>query len=475
LAASPRETLSPRALRVLLLSSLCSFQASLNLSIMNVAFPDLQKAFPDVSRAHLSWVINTYTIVAAAVLVPLGIVADRVGRKRVTLAGLATFTTGSVLGALAPSVPVLIVARTLQALGASATAPASVALMLDEVPMSRRTFAVAVWSGIGSAAAAAGPSLGAVLIDAGGWRWAFWTTAPIGLLCLALGARIFRESKAATAPEIPDVASAAFLMIGVAALTLGVIQSRSWGWTSGRTLGAVAVAVVLLGGLFVRSGRVRNPLVNLELFRFGSFRQAAAGTVFFGIGFFALFFGSFQFLTFVWGYSITEAGLLFLLVPSAIAVMSPVAARLTDRFGHGAMLTTAGVLFMGGASFLATSLGDRPDLTVWFVGLGIIGLAGSLAWPAIFGLVVLGIPPYLFAVATGVNQTFQRVATVLGVALTITLTDSWRAGDGVGVYARMWWLMVGAGGAAVLVGLWRPRSNTSTAVEPAVQLGGVNP
>src|SRR5689334_20190457 len=110
---------------------------------MNVAFPDLQQAFPEVSRAHLSWVLNTYTIVSAAVLIPFGILADRIGRKKVALGGLATFTAGSTLGALAPAVPVLIAARTLQALGASAVTPASVALILDVVPTSRRTFAVA--------------------------------------------------------------------------------------------------------------------------------------------------------------------------------------------------------------------------------------------------------------------------------------------------------------------------------------------
>jgi EmrB/QacA subfamily drug resistance transporter len=454
--------------QVLLLGSLCSFQASLNLSIMNVAFPDLQRAFPDVTRAHLSWVLNTYTIVSAAVLVAFGIVADRLGRKRITLAGLATFTTGSVLGALAPSVPVLIAARALQALGASATAPASVALILDEVPTSRRTFAVAMWSGIGSAAAAIGPSLGAVLIDAGGWRWAFWSTAPFGVLCLVLGLVIFRESRSAVAPEVPDLLSAALLMVGVGLLTLGVIQSGTWGWGSVKTLGALAAAIVLLTGLFVRSGRVRNPLVNLELFRFASFRQASAGSVLFGLGFFALFFGAFQFLRFVWGYSTTEAGLLFLVMPALIALGSPIAVRLTERFGHGHVLSAAGLLFVCGATFMATSLGDRPNLTVWFIGLAIMGLAGSLGWPAIFGLVVIGIPPSLFAVATGVNQTFQRVATVLGVALTITLTDSWRAGDGVGVYVRMWWLMAIGGTAAVLVGLWRPRERRA---EPVLATG----
>ncbi len=464
MAALDREPLTPRAIQVLLLGSACSFGASLNLSIMNVAFPDLQRGFPDVSRANLSWVLNTYTIVSAAVLVAFGILADRIGRKKVSLAGLVTFTSGSVLGALAPSVPVLIVARALQALGASATAPASVALILDEVPASRRTFAVATWSGIGSAAAAIGPSIGAVLIDAGGWRWAFWCTAPVGLLCLVFGARIFRESVSDTAPEVPDLWSAGCLMLGVGLLTLGVIQSGSWGWGSAKTLAALAAAVVLLATLFLRSGRVRNPLVNLELFRFASFRQASAASVLFGLGFFALFFGAFQFLRFVWGYSTTEAGLLFLVMPALIAVGSPVAARLTDRFGHGRMLSVAGFLFVCGAVFLATALGDEPNLAVWFAGLALMGIAGSLGWPAIFGLVVIGIPPYLFAVATGVNQTFQRVSTVLGVALTITLTDSWRAGDGVGVYRRMWWLMALGGTCAVLVGMWRPRQRADVAV-----------
>jgi EmrB/QacA subfamily drug resistance transporter len=443
--------------RVLIVGSMCSFQSSLNLSVMNVAFPDLQRAFPDVSRATLSWVLNTYTIVAAAVLIPFGILADRVGRKRVLLVGLVGFTAGSTLGALAPSVPVLVAARAVQALGASAVTPASVALILSEMPASRRTVAVATWSGIGSAAAAAGPSLGALLIDVGSWRWAFWMSVPIGFTAFAFSLRTFRESRDPSAPELPDVASAAALMAGTGLLTLGIVQSGAWGWGSPGTLAALVAAAILLGFLFVRSARVRNPLVDLALFRFPSFRQASAASLLFGTGFFALFFGALQFLRFVWDYPTVEAGLLFLTVPAVISAGSPLAAKLTERYGHGPVLTAAGVLFAGGSTFLALTAGDQPDLTVWFTGLAVLGVAGSLAWPAIFGLVVMGIPPTLFAVATGVNQTFQRVATVLGVALTITLTDSWQEGDGVGAYARLWWLMAAGGAGGVVVGMWRPR------------------
>ncbi|MCB0995794.1 MAG: MFS transporter, partial [Acidimicrobiales bacterium] len=135
-------------------AALCNFQAGLNLSIMNVAFPDLQRSWPDASRASLSWVLSTYTIVTASVLIPAGVVADRVGHRRVALIGLATFVTGSMVGALSPSVSVLIAARVVQAVGGAMLGPAAVALLLDAVPASRRTFAMSIWSAVGSVAVA---------------------------------------------------------------------------------------------------------------------------------------------------------------------------------------------------------------------------------------------------------------------------------------------------------------------------------
>ena len=230
--ASTAETISPRAWRVLVLGSLCSFVTALNLSIMNVAFPDLRRSFPDVSAAQLSWVLNGYTIVSGATLILAAVVSDRLGRKRILLSGLAVFSVAGVACALAPNPGFLIGARVVQALGAALITPSTVQVILAEVPVTRRGTAVAAWSAIGGMATALGPSLGAVVVDVGTWRWAFWVTLPIGVVVLALGLRYFSEAEPheLVRGPLPDPLGAVALAAGVMLVILGLVQSPAWGW-----------------------------------------------------------------------------------------------------------------------------------------------------------------------------------------------------------------------------------------------------
>lgn len=450
-------------LLVIFTAALCNFQAGLNLTIMNVAFPALQRSWPDASRASLSWVLSVYTIVTAAVLIPAGVVADRVGHRRVALIGLATFVIGSTTGALSPSVSVLITARVVQAVGGAMLGPAAVALLLDAVPASRRTFAMSMWSAVGSVATASGPSLGAWLVDLGGWRWAFWTGVPFGILAWVVGFRTFEERRVAER-RFPDSWSSALLLIGIGSLTLALVQVRSWGWTSPSTMAAVATSATTLIALALRSSRIESPLIDPALLRFTGVRYAVSGAVFYGVGFFALFFGAIQFLSFVWEYDTMQAGLLFIATPASMVVMSPIAGRLAERFGLGIMLIMAGVLTIAGACNMAFALGAERNVVPWITGMTLLGVGGAFAWPALFGLVAEGLPPSLFGQAMGVQQAFQRIAGALGVAATITLTDAWKPGDGVGDYLHLWYLVGAAGIAALLIGArsWRQARSRPT-------------
>lgn len=451
-------------LLVIFTVSMCSFQAGLNLSIMNVAFPDLQRSWPDASRASLSWVLSVYTIVTAATMIPAGVVADRVGHRRIALVGLATFVIGSSTGALSPNVSVLIAGRVVQAIGGAMLGPAAVALLLDAVPATRRTFAMSIWSAVGSVATASGPSLGAWLVDIGGWRWAFWTGIPFGFLAWILGFRTFEERRV-TGRRFPDPWSSALLLVGIGSLTLALVQSRTWGWTSPSTLVAFATSVTTLGALAFRSSRIETPLIDPALLRFSGVRFAVTGAVFYGAGFFALFFGAIQFLSFVWEYDTMQAGLLFVATPATMVVMSPIAGRLAERIGLGLMLVIAGVFTIAGACTMAFTLGAERHVVPWVMGMIVLGVGGAFAWPALFGLVAEGLPTSLFAQAMGVQQAFQRIAGALGVAATITLTDAWRPGDGVGDYVHLWYLVGAAGIAALLIGArsWQQARSRMTA------------
>lgn len=455
-------------LLVIFTVSMCSFQAGLNLSIMNVAFPDLQRSWPDASRASLSWVLSVYTIVTAATMIPAGVVADRVGHRRIALIGLATFVTGSSTGALSPNVSVLIAGRVVQAVGGAMLGPAAVALLLDAVPATRRTFAMSIWSAVGSVATASGPSLGAWLVDIGGWRWAFWTGVPFGIAAWVLGFRTFEERRVVDR-RFPDPWSSALLLVGIGSLTLALVQSRTWGWTSPSTLAAFATSAATLGALALRSSRIAAPLIDPALLRFSGVRFAVSGAVLYGAGFFALFFGAIQFLSFVWEYDTMLAGLLFVATPASMVVMSPIAGRLAERLGLGMMLVIAGLFTIAGACTMGLALGADRHVAPWITGMVLFGIGGSFAWPALFGLVAEGLPPSLFAQAMGVQQAFQRIAGALGVAATITLTDAWRPGDGVGDYVHLWYLVGAAGIAALLIGArsWQQsRSRDQFASDP---------
>src|SRR5258708_15095593 len=196
--------------------------SSLDLFIVNLAFPYIGKEFPGTSLGSLSWVLNAYTIVFAAVLVPAGRWADRVGRRRVLIAGLGTFVLGSVLCGIAPGVATLIAARILQAAGAGLMVPASLSLVLAAVPPRARPQALGTWSALGALGAALGPVIGGSLVQFS-WRWVFWINVPVGLAAMVLAYRLVPEGRDDPAPGRPGPIRAGLLAParGLGALALG--------------------------------------------------------------------------------------------------------------------------------------------------------------------------------------------------------------------------------------------------------------
>ena len=297
-----------RRTRVFAITALGAFMASLDLSIVNIAFPALQHSFSHDSRAVLAWVITAYTIVFASLLVIAGRTADRIGRRRVFFAGLAVFSLGSGLCGLAPTVALLIAGRVIQGAGAAAMVPSSLGLLLGAFPVERRSQIVALWGGVGALAVATGPSLGAALISAGGWRWVFFVNLPVGLVAWLGGRRVLVETREATSQVSPDYAGVVLLVGALAALVLAISEGSAWGWGSGRVVAGFVLAPVV-GALFLyRSARHPEPVLDLSLFTARSFSVANAAALIYAMGFFAMLLGNVLFLTSVWHYSILEAG-----------------------------------------------------------------------------------------------------------------------------------------------------------------------
>src|SRR3954467_4458051 len=257
--------------KVLLVTSVAVFMGFLDVTIVNIAFPDIEASFPGTSLAGLSWILNAYNIVFAALLVPAGRLSDRLGRRRMFFVGVPAFPGGAAVCGLAPTVEVLVAARVVQAAGAAALVPTSLALLLPEFPLAQRATATGIWGATGAIAAALGPSLGGALVDAAGWRWVFFVNLAIGLPALVPARRVLREPRGPNPGPLPDAVGVGLLVAGVALLSLGIVKGQEWGWGSARVLVAIGAGIALLVLFAIRSSRHPAPVVEPALFRVRSF------------------------------------------------------------------------------------------------------------------------------------------------------------------------------------------------------------
>jgi len=397
-----------------------AFLVFLDTTIVNIAFPDVSASFPEASRDLLSWVLDGYFVVIAALLVPAGGLADRFGHKRVFLWGLGGFTFASLLCAVAPSLETLIAFRVLQGVGAAAIAPTSLAIVLDSFPAEKRATGVGLWGAAAAAAAAIGPTLGAALVELDSWRLVFLVNLPLGAAVLLAGRRLLPR-QATGDSRLPDLPGALMLALGLAAVTLGIVEGNDWGWTGAGTLAAFAAAALLLAAVVGRSLRHPRPIVEPALFSHRAFALGNLGTLLFAAAFFSLILGNVLFLTTVWGYSILSAGLAALPGPATTTVVSGPAGRLADRFGHRAVIVPGTLVFAAGALVLR-SAGAEPDyLGLWLPGATLTGIGIGLAFPTLGSTAVRDVADDRFATASAVNAAFRQVGAVLGTAILVAI------------------------------------------------------
>ena len=323
---------------VLVSTGLAMFAVFLDTTILFVAFPAIRADFETVSASSLSWVLNAYTIVFAALLIPAGRFADRIGRRRMFLAAAVAFTVASMLCGLAPTPALLVVARILQASAAAALVPSSLALVLQTFPRHKLPVAVAIWGAIGAVAGAAGPTLGALVVENIGWRWAFYVNLPVGIVSLLLGRRVLPEGRESSPGRLPDPVGVVLLAAGMALVAFALVRTDEWGWASGRFAGCLLVGLVLVAAFVARCATVPNPVLDLTLFRSPGFRWANLAMLGFAIGFNAMFLGNVLFLTQVWGYTVLRAGLAISIGPAIVAATAPWFGRLAGRIGQRPLL-----------------------------------------------------------------------------------------------------------------------------------------
>jgi EmrB/QacA subfamily drug resistance transporter len=424
-----------------------AFMVALDLSIVNVAFPSIRRSFPDVSTAALSWVLAAYSVVFGALLLGAGRIADRSGRRRMFLLGLLVFTVGSLLCGVAPSAWVLIGGRIVQAIGAALLMPASLALLLTATPASSRARAVAMWGGIAALAVATGPSLGSLLIDAGGWRWAFFVNLPVALLAGAATRRVLPET--IVGGRVPDLIGVALLCGAVAFLALAITQGGDWGWSSGRVVGSFAAAAVLAPIAIRRSSSHETPAIDLDVFRSRTVALANAATFLYSVGFFGMLLANVLFLTSVWQYSTLEAGLAITPGPLLVAVLSGPSGRLAARLGYGPVLVAGGLTFAAGLLFYITIVDVEPSYVMhWLPGALLVGVGVALSFPVLSAAAVAGLPQERFGIGGAINQTARQIGAVIGVAVLIAVVGAPSSLDQALHRFRVAWLI----GAAAAIG-----------------------
>jgi EmrB/QacA subfamily drug resistance transporter len=442
-----------RRWQVLLVTAVAVFMSFLDVTIVNIAFPDIHASFPAAALNRLSWILNAYSIVFAAALVPAGRLADRLGRRRFFFLGVLVFLAASVACGAAPSVDFLIGARAAQALGAAMLVPASLGLLLPEFPLEMRATATALWGATGAVAAATGPSLGGLLVDWQGWRAVFFVNLFIGLPALLPARRLLHESREPQA-AFPDALGAVLLAAGVGALALAIVQGPGWHWSSARILAAFAASGVLLVAFIARSARHRAPVIELSLFEVRSFAAANLGSFVFAMGFFALLLCNVLFLTGVWHYSILRAGVALTPGPLMAAVAAPIGGRLSDRFGQRVVAVPGSLLFGAGTLLFALRVGAHPAFAADFLPANMLsGIGVGLTFAGFGSAAVAELPRNRYATGGAINNCIRQIGAVLGISTLIVVLGTPTPANAVHLFHRAWALMAITGAVAAVIGL----------------------
>jgi EmrB/QacA subfamily drug resistance transporter len=462
-AKAGKDAKAPRAAKaapaeVLVIVSAGVVLASLDLFIVNVALPRIARDLGAADLSELSWVLNGYAIVYAALLVFFGRLADRYRRDRAFLLGVTVFTAASAACAASTSVGMLVGFRLVQAAGAALLTPTSLGLVLASYQPERRQGAVRAWTAVGGVAAAIGPVAGGLLVAAS-WRWVFLVNVPVGIVALAFGWRRL-PAVPGHAAESPDPLGVALVTAGVGLLTLGLVKGPDWGWGSALVVLVLAGAVVLLGLFALHCLRSRTPLVHPELFRARQFTGASVVIIFFSAAFGAMLLSIVLWEQGGWGWSALRAGLAIAPGPLMVPLMSfLVAGRLIRRFGPAVVTTLGSAAFGAGVLWWALGITVRPDYAAGMLGGMILTGAGvGLTLPTLMGAAAASLPPSAFATGSAVINMIRQTGLALGVAILVAVLGS--GAPRLATFQHGWWVITAislAGIGPALALLRRPR------------------
>jgi EmrB/QacA subfamily drug resistance transporter len=454
------------------ITSIALFMTTLDNLVVTTALPTMQRDL-HASISGLEWTVNAYTLTFAVLLMLGAAVGDRLGRKRVFLAGLGIFTAGSAMAAMSPSIDWLIGARALQGIGGAVVTPLTLTILSDAVPAERRGLALGLWGGISGLGVALGPLVGGAVVQGLSWQWIFWLNVPIGLAAIPLGRSRLRESHGPAARI--DVAGVGLVTAAALGLVWGLVRANSRGWTSPEIVASLVAGVVLLVAFVAWERRAREPMLPMRYFRNRAFAAANAASLLMFFGMFGSIFLLTQYLQNVQGNSPLDAGLRMLPWTGMPMIVAPIAGALTDRIGARPLLVTGLGLQATALAWLAAVTAPDVAYSALVPPFVIAGVGMALFFAPVATVVLGSVRSDEAGKASGANNAIRELGGVFGVAVLASIFTH-QGGYGSadlftdGILPALWVGAAVVGIGAIAAGLLPGRARAEARVgEPALQ------
>jgi len=429
----------------------------------NLAIPILERDFPNAGLTTISWVVSAFNVSQVTFMLLGGRLADRIGRKKIFLRGLAVFVVGAGLSGVAPTIELVIAARIVQAVGVALMLPSSLAAVLPQYPKERHGTVVSLWSSMGVLGAATAPVVAAVVLTASGWRALFLVAIPIALTALFFGRRVLTDGLVADSPRPLDPVGVLTGTTTMAGLTITVVQGSAWGWADQRIL-AIAAVTVLSAAAFVRTSlRHEEPLLDFALFRIPTFWVVTLAGGLIATSTAATWFLFPLFLTEVWGYSILQVGLAMTPGPVILVLVAPFAGRLVDSRGYRGLLVLGAAFATAGTAWMSWRLQPGETyLRAFFPGTVAIGLGMAFMLGPANAAALQHVPPAQLGAANAAYNTARMTGGAMGVAITTAIVGNAAVGTRLTSFQESWWTMTAIMAIAPLL-LWfrYPAANRS--------------
>ncbi|MCU7730471.1 DHA2 family efflux MFS transporter permease subunit [Actinoplanes sp. KI2] len=419
--SSPRRASRPLA-AVLAAVGIPTFMVTLDNLVVSTALPVIRTDL-HASITELQWFVNAYTLPFAAFLLTASALGDRIGRRRMFLAGIVVFTLASLAAGMATESWQLTAARAIQGLGGAAVAPLALTLLAQAVPDNLRTMAVGVWGGISGLGVAVGPVVGGAVVDGLDWHWIFWLNVPVGVVAVILAATVLDESRGGA--RRLDPLGLALSASGMLLLIWGVVDGPDKGWTSARVLSMLISGTVLIAAFIAWQARNKHPMLPLSLFRSRGFSLVNVVTLTFSAGTFGAVFLLAQFFQVVQGLSPLDSGLRTLPWTMAPMVVAPLAGLFGDRIGQRNLIFAGQVLLAGAILWMGLTTSATVSYSHLVAAFAMAGVGMGLTFAPISTMALASVTEQQRGVASGANNTIRELGVAVGVAALASIFSSY--------------------------------------------------